>query len=364
MLTVFNPVNSAIHLGTIMKMRKLGRTGLDVSEICLGTMTWGSQNSEAEAHEQMSYAVEAGINFFDTAEMYPTTPFTQETAGRTEEIIGTWLAEGGRRDGIVLATKVIGPGGHGVDGGRPIDAKKMRNACESSLKRLQTDHIDLYQIHWPNRGSYHFRQSWTYAPGAQDTAKALDDIAEILETAQALVDEGKIRHLGLSNETVWGTAQYLRIAEDKGLPRVQSMQNEYSLLHRIYDLDFAELGHHEEVGLLSYSSLAGGLLTGKYEGGKMPEGSRRTINETIGGRVTDYLEPALGRYLNIARKHGLDPAQMALAFCLTRPFLTSVIIGATGMDQLKTCIDAANITLDDAVLEDIEQAHRKWPIPM
>ncbi|MEQ8402396.1 MAG: aldo/keto reductase [Roseitalea porphyridii] len=347
-----------------MKMRKLGRTGLDVSELCLGTMTWGSQNSEDEAHAQMSYALEAGINFFDTAEMYPTTPFKTETAGRTEEIIGTWLAEGGRRDKIVLATKVLGPGGHGVDEGRPIDAEKMRKACERSLKRLQTDHIDLYQIHWPNRGSYHFRQTWTYAPERQDTAKALDDIAEILETADALVREGKIGHFGLSNETVWGTAQYLRLAEAKGWPRVQSIQNEYSLLHRIFDTDFAELSHHEDVGLLSYSSLAAGLLTGKYEDGEIPEGSRRSINESMGGRMTDYLEPALGQYLDVARKHGLDPAQMALAFCLTRPFLTSVIIGATSMDQLKTCIDAAAVTLDDAVLEDIAQVHRRWPIPM
>jgi len=347
-----------------MKMRKLGRTGLDVSELCLGTMTWGSQNREEEAHAQMSYALEAGINFFDTAEMYPTTPFKTETAGRTEEIIGTWLAEGGRRDKIVLATKVLGPGGHGVDEGRPIDAEKMRKACERSLKRLQTDHIDLYQIHWPNRGSYHFRQTWTYAPERQDTAKALDDIAEILETADALVREGKIGHFGLSNETVWGTAQYLRLAEAKGWPRVQSIQNEYSLLHRIFDTDFAELSHHEDVGLLSYSSLAAGLLTGKYEDGEIPEGSRRSINESMGGRMTDYLEPALGQYLDVARKHGLDPAQMALAFCLTRPFLTSVIIGATSMDQLKTCIDAAAVTLDDAVLEDIAQVHRRWPIPM
>jgi len=347
-----------------MKMRKLGRTGLDVSELCLGTMTWGSQNSEEEAHEQMSYALEAGINFFDTAEMYPTTPFKTETVGRTEEIIGAWLAEGGRRDKIVLATKVLGPGGHGVDEGRPIDAEKMRKACERSLKRLQTDHIDLYQIHWPNRGSYHFRQTWTYAPERQDTAKALDDIAEILETADALVREGKIGYFGLSNETVWGTAQYLRLAEAKGWPRVQSIQNEYSLLHRIFDTDFAELSHHEDVGLLSYSSLAAGLLTGKYEDGKIPEGSRRSINESMGGRMTDYLEPALGQYLDVARKHGLDPAQMALAFCLTRPFLTSVIIGATSMDQLKTGIDAAAVTLDDAVLEDIAQVHRRWPIPM
>ena len=347
-----------------MKMRKLGRSGLDVSEICLGTMTWGSQNTEDEAHEQMSYAVETGVNFFDTAEMYPTTPYKTETAGRTEEIIGSWFAEGGRRDKVILASKVVGPGDHGIDDGKPIDAKKMRQACERSLKRLQTDYIDLYQIHWPNRGSYHFRQTWIYAPEKQDSGQALDGIAEILETADALVKEGKIRHLGLSNETVWGTAQYLRLAEEKGWPRVQSMQNEYSLLHRIFDTDFAELAHHENVGLLSFSSLACGLLTGKYEGGNMPAGSRRTLNPQMGGRVTDYLEPALGQYLDVARKHGLDPAQMALAWCLTRRFLTSIIIGATSMEQLKTCIDAKDVVLDDTVLEDIAQVHRKWPIPM
>lgn len=347
-----------------MKTRKLGRSGLDVSEICLGTMTWGSQNSQDEAHQQMSYAVEAGVNFFDTAEMYPTTPFKLEAAGRTEEYIGSWFAEGRRRDDVIVATKVIGPGGHGIDGGKPIDGKKMRKACERSLKRLQSDYIDLYQIHWANRGSYHFRQSWTYAPENQDRQKALDDIVDILETADALVKEGKVRHLGLSNETVWGTAQYLRIAEQNGWPRVQTVQNEYSLLHRIFDTDFAELSHHENVGLLAFSPLAGGLLTGKYEGGALPAGSRRTMNPTIGGRVTAHLEPALGQYLDVARKHGLDPAQMALAFCLTRPFLTSVIIGATSMEQLKTCIDAKNVVLDEAVLEDIAQVHRRHPIPL
>ncbi|WP_306117226.1 MULTISPECIES: aldo/keto reductase [unclassified Roseitalea] len=347
-----------------MRMRKLGRTGLNVSEICLGTMTWGSQNTEEEAHAQMSYALEAGVNFFDTAEMYPTTPFALQTAGRTEEFIGSWLAEGGRRDKVILASKVIGPGGHGIDGGKPITPAKIRKACERSLKRLRTDHIDLYQIHWPNRGSYHFRQHWDYAPEKQDRKKAVADIEATLATLDELVKAGKVRHVGLSNETVWGTMHYLRIAEEKGYPRVQSMQNEYSLLHRLYDLDFAELAHHEHVGLLTYSPLAAGLLTGKYAGGAVPEGSRLTIHETLGGRVSPYVEPALSEYLDVARKHGLDPAQMALAWCLTRPFMTAVIIGATSMDQLKTCIDAKDVKLDEAVLADIEQVHRRWPIPM
>lgn len=347
-----------------MKTRKLGRTDLDVSEICLGTMTWGSQNSEAEAHEQMDYAVSEGVNFFDTAEMYPTTPFSIDAVGRTEEYIGTWRANRSYRDQIVVATKVVGPGGHGVDDGRPLSADKITNACERSLKRLQTDYIDLYQVHWPNRGSYHFRQMWDYAPQDQDKTGAKDDMAETLEALDGLVKAGKVRHIGLSNETVWGTAHYLRLAEDKGWPRVASIQNEYSVLHRIFDTDWAELSHHEDVGLLSYSSLAGGLLTGKYEGGKIPAGSRRALNETIHGRVTEYLEPALGQYLDVARKHGLDPTQMALAWCLTRPFLTSVIIGATSMEQLKTCIGAKDVTLDDAVLADIEAVHHRWPIPM
>ncbi len=347
-----------------MKTRKLGRTGLNVPEICLGTMTWGSQNSEAEAHAQMDYSVEAGVNFFDTAELYPTTPFATETAGRTEELIGTWFAKRGKRDDIVLATKVAGPGGHGIDGGRPIDADKIRTACDRSLKRLQTDYIDLYQVHWPNRGSYHFRQAWGFSAEGQDREKTLPDLEETLATLDELVKAGKVRHVGLSNESAWGTAQYLRIAEAKGYPRVQSMQNEYSLLHRLYDLDMAEMTRHEDVGLLTYSSLAGGLLTGKYADGTIPAGSRRSINDTIGGRVTEYLEPALTHYLDLAKKHGVDPTQMSLAWCLTKPFITSVIIGATTMEQLKTCIDAADVTLSDELLADIEAVHRRYPRPL
>lgn len=347
-----------------MKTRKLGRSGLNVPEICLGTMTWGSQNSEAEGHAQMDYAVDAGVNFFDTAELYPTTPLLRETTGRTEEIIGTWLANRGKRDDIVVATKVAGPGGHGIDDGRPIDPDKIRVACDRSLKRLQTDYIDLYQIHWPNRGSYHFRQAWGYEPAEQDTQKALTDLEETLATLDELVKAGKIRHVGLSNETAWGTMEYLRIANEKGYPRVQSIQNEYSLLHRIYDLDLAELTHHEDVGLLTYSSLAGGLLTGKYADGAIPPGSRRTINESIGGRVTEYLEPALTHYLDLAKKHGVDPTQMSLAWCLTKPFITSIIIGATSLDQLKTCIDAATVTLSDELMADIEAVHRRYPRPL
>ncbi|MEN0001972.1 MAG: aldo/keto reductase [Pseudomonadota bacterium] len=346
-----------------MKTRKLGRTGIDVSEICLGTMTWGSQNTEDEAHQQMYYAVETGVNFFDTAEMYPTTPFKTETHGTTERFIGTWFAERGKRDDVILATKVIGPGGHGIDDGRPNDFKKVKAACDRSLERLQTDYIDLYQIHWPNRGSYHFRQNWGYAPWKQDTQKALDDTAEILRALDELVKEGKIRHVGLSNETVWGTMQYLKLAEQKGYPRVASVQNEYSMLHRLFDLDMAEMSHHEDVGLLTYTSLAGGLLSGKYEDGNIPEGSRGAINPGLHGRVHHRSAPATTAYLNIARKHGLDPSPMALAWCLTRPFLTSIIIGATSMDQLRICIDAEALTLSDDVIAEIEATNKEHPFP-
>lgn len=347
-----------------MKRRPLGRTGLDVSEICLGTMTWGSQNSEAEAHEQMDYAVGEGVNFFDTAEMYPTTPFSPDTAGLTEAHIGTWFEKRGQRDDIILATKVLGKGGFPSPLGDPISAKKVRESCEKSLKRLKTDYIDLYQLHWPNRGSYHFRQTWGFAPSQQDTAKALADMEDILGELGRLVDEGKVRHVGLSNDTCWGAMTYLRMAQEKGLPRMASVQNEYSLLHRIFDTDWAELSHHEDIGLLTYSPLAAGLLSGKYAGGSVPKGSRRSMQPTLNGRVNPVSDLALADYLAIADRHGLNPTQMALSWCLTRPFMTSVIIGATSMDQLKTCVAAAEVTLSDAVLDEIEAVYRRYPIPM
>lgn len=347
-----------------MKYRKLGRTGLDVSAICLGTMTWGSQNTEAEGHEQMDYAAGQGVNFFDTAELYPTTPQGPETYGRTEEIVGSWFATRKKRDDIVLATKVTGPGRPHVDDAAPLSAEKIRRACERSLKRLQTDYIDLYQIHWPNRGSYHFRQTWTWAPHSHDGDRAKDDFAETLETVGALIKEGKVRHFGLSNETVWGAMHYLRLAEDRGLPRAQSMQNEYSLLHRIYDTDFAELSAHEDVGLLAYSPLAGGLLSGKYRGGVVPAGSRLELQGDINGRYTERSKPALDAYIGIADKYGLDPAQMALAFGLSRPFMTAVIVGATSMDQLKTNIASVDVELSGAVLDDILEVYKQHPVPM
>jgi aryl-alcohol dehydrogenase-like predicted oxidoreductase len=347
-----------------MKYRKLGRTDFSVSEICLGTMTWGSQNSEAEAHEQMDWALDHGVNFFDTAELYPTTPVSAETYGRTEEFIGTWLKKSGKRSEIVLATKIAGSGRSHIRDGRPINAQTIAEAVDASLKRLQTDHIDLYQIHWPNRGHYHFRGAWDYDPSNQSTSEALDSIAEKLHALDGLVKAGKIRAIGLSNETAWGTMKYLRIAEEKGLPRVASIQNEYNLLYRAFDLDMAEVAHHEDVGLLAYSPLAAGLLTGKYIDGACPAGSRGTINTDLGGRLQPLQEPAVKAYLALAAEHGIDAGQMALAFCLTRPFMTSVIIGATSMEQLKTDIGAADLTLSPELLSGIAAIHRQYPMPI
>ncbi|TWF56818.1 aldo/keto reductase [Neorhizobium alkalisoli] len=347
-----------------MKYRTLGRTELSVSEICLGTMTWGSQNSEADAHEQMDYALANGVNFFDTAELYPTTPVKAETHGRTEELIGTWLKKSGKRKDIVLASKIAGGGRPHIRGGQPITPATIVEAVDASLKRLQTDYLDLYQIHWPNRGHYHFRGSWTYDASKQNTAESIDGIAEKLEALDGQVKAGKIRAIGLSNETAWGTMQYVRIAEEKGLPRVASIQNEYNLLYRTFDLDLAEVAHHENVGLLAYSPLAAGLLSGKYVGGARPTGSRGTINTDLGGRLQPLQEPAVKAYLDVAKKHGLDPSQMALAFCLTRPFMASVIIGATTMDQLKLDIASADLTLSDEVMADIAAVYRLYTMPI
>lgn len=347
-----------------MNKRPLGRTGIDVSEICLGTMTWGSQNTEAEGHEQMDYAVDHGVNFFDAAEMYPTTPMSRETFGGTEEIIGTWFEKSGKRADVVLATKITGEGSSMARGGAPISSNTMNEAVEGSLRRLRTDYIDLYQLHWPNRGSYHFRKSWRFDPTAQSTSDMIDHVQDVLEAAQRLIEAGKIRAIGLSNESAWGTAQFLRIAEQNGLPRVASIQNEYSLLQRIFDLDLAELSHHEDVGLMAFSPLAAGILSGKYANGEVPVGSRRMLNDALSGRWNTHSIPVVDKYLAVAAKHGLEPAQMALSFCLSRPFMMSVIIGATSMDQLETDVGAAGVQLSDDVMTDIFEIYRAHPIPM
>ena len=346
-----------------MQTRPLGRTGLKVSALCLGSMTWGTQNTEAEGHAQIDMALDHGINFIDTAEMYPVNPLRKETTGRTEEIIGTWFAATGRRDDVILATKHSGAGYKGARDGAPISAQTIPQAIEGSLKRLQTEVIDLYQFHWPNRGSYMFRQNWRFDPSGQNRADTMAHMEETLGALQREVERGTIRHFGLSNESAWGTAQWLAAAEQVGGPRVASVQTEYSLLFRLYDTDLAELSVNEDVGLLAFSPLAAGLLTGKYQGGAVPEGSRMSIVSDLGGRKNDRAFGAVAAYQEIADANGLNLTQMALAWCLTRPFMGSAIFGATTPEQLKLALDSAVVTLSDDVLRQIDTAHRAHPMP-
>lgn len=347
-----------------MKYKSLGNSDIRVSEICLGSMTWGTQNTEAEGHAQMDYALDRGVNFIDTAEMYPVNPISAETTGRTEEIIGTWLKSRNNRDKVIVATKIAGKGTKLIRDGSGVHRESVQAAVDDSLRRLQTDYIDLYQIHWPNRNSYHFRQSWNYNPSKQNAAETRDYIFEALEAFQRSVDAGKIRTIGLSNESCWGTSQFLEIARGHGLPQVVSIQNEYNLLDRKYDLDLAELSANENVGLLAFSPLAAGILSGKYQGDKTPPGSRRNFSKDLGGRYTPQVVPVIDKYLRVAGKHGLDCCQMAIAFCLSRPFMTSAIIGATKPDQLEACIGASDVSLGREVLRDIAEVHRNFPNPM
>ncbi len=346
-----------------MQMIPLGRTGLTVSRFCLGTMTWGGQTPEPEAHAQIDRALAAGINFLDAAEMYPTQPVRPETVGKTEEIIGNWIAKSRRRDEIVLATKLSGQGQNAVRCGAPATAATMVEAVEGSLRRLQTEVIDLYQLHVPNRPAYHFRQNWDFDPSTQDRAATEAGMLELLETAQGLIAAGKIRHFAVSNETTWGAALWLRLAEQHGLPRIATIQNEYSLLCRLADTDMAELCHNEALPLLAFSPLAAGLLTGKYQGDATPEGSRRGRTPNLGGRITPQVFPAVAAYLEIAARHGLDPAQMALAWVLTRPWPMIPILGATTLAQLETALAAEALVLPAEVLAEIERAHRAHPLP-
>jgi len=342
----------------------LGKTDLKISQLCLGTMTWGTQNSAAEAHTQIDTALDHGVNFIDTAEMYPVNPLLRKNQGDTERILGNWVASSGRRSDVVIATKISGSGHMNVRDGAPISAKTIEIAVENSLRSLKTDYIDLYQLHWPNRGSYAFRQNWTYDPSKQNKTETLAHMLEVLQAMQTLVRAGKIRHFGLSNESAWGTAQWLRLAGENSLPRVVGVQNEYSLLCRHFDLDMAELAHNEHVGLLAFSPQAAGILTGKYAGDVTPKGSRRSHVANLGGRINPHLWPAHDAYMTIAQKHGLNPGQMALAWCLTRPFVASAIFGATNSDQLQQALGAADVTLSAEVLADIQTTYRQYPAPI
>jgi aryl-alcohol dehydrogenase-like predicted oxidoreductase len=345
-----------------MTLIPLGQTDLLVSDLCLGTMTWGSQNTESDGHAQMDVALAHGVNFWDAAEMYPVNPVRAETVGRTEEIIGTWFAKGGR-DRVVLATKVTGGGHAEVRGGEALTPDVMRAACDRSLARLQTDYIDIYQLHWPNRAMYHFRDIWGFDPRGASAADTEAHMVDMLAEAALLIEAGKIRHIALSNETVWGTAKWLHLAEKHGLPRMVSVQNEYSLLCRQFDSDWAELSHMENLPLLAFSPLATGLLTGKYAGDVTPEGSRRSVTPGLGGRLTPQVFPAVAAYMGIAHRHGLNPAQMAIAFCRQRPFPCIPIFGATSLSQLETALGAADVVLSAEVMAEIDAAHRAYPMP-
>ncbi|MEP5195643.1 MAG: aldo/keto reductase [Roseobacter sp.] len=346
-----------------MKMKPLGRTGIEVSELCLGSMTWGTQNTATEAHDQIDRSLDLGINFIDTAEMYPVNPVSEETVGRTERIIGLWFERDERREEVVLATKHSGEGLAIVRDGAPISAATIEEAIDGSLRRLKTDYIDLYQFHWPNRGSYMFRKNWNYDPSGQVMLDTQAHMEEAIDALQQQVKRGVIRAFGLSNERAWGTTKWLEVAERLGGPRVASVQNEYSLLCRLYDTDLAEMSIQEDVPLLAYSPLAAGLLTGKYQSGAVPPGSRMSINENLGARKTNRAFSAVDEYLAIAERHGLDPTQMALAWCLTRPFMGSVIFGSTTQQQLDICLGSSEVKLSAEVMAEIDAAHRLHPMP-
>lgn len=346
-----------------MQQITLGKTGLMVSRMCLGTMTWGSQNSEAEGHAQADLAMDHGLNFWDTAEMYPVNPVRAETVGRSEAIIGSWLAARGGRSRLVIATKVTGEGQAAVRCGGPITGPVLRRAVEGSLKRLRTDYIDLYQLHWPNRAAYHFRDIWTFDPRGIDRERIEAHMLDILGVAAELIAEGKIRQIALSNESVWGAAKWLSLAELHGLPRMAAVQNEYSLLCRQFDSDWAEFSVLEDMPLLAFSPLATGILTGKYAGDVIPEGTRRALNPTLSGRITPQVFAAAAGYLGIAARHGIDPSQLAIAFCQSRPFRSIPIIGATNLDQLAINIGADDLTLSAGILDEIDRAHRAYPQP-
>ncbi len=342
-----------------MKFTKLGSSDITISKICLGTMTWGEQNNEAEAHQQIDRALEFGVNFMDTAELYAVPP-KKETQGLTEKYIGSWLKKTSKRDKWIIASKVTGEGISYIRNGEPITGKSIRLALEGSLRRLQTDYIDLYQLHWPNRGSYHFQNSWHYNPFKQDKNRVEAEMLDILQSLDELKKEGKIREIGVSNETCWGISKYLQLAKENNLPKMVSVQNEYSLIQRQFDLDLAELSHHENIGLLAWSPLAAGALSGKYLDGACPKGSRKDIAKDF-WRHNEYSEPAIRAYVNLARDHELDPCQMAIAYCLTKPFMNSVIIGATSLEQLDNNIGAINVELSEDILCSIEAIHRLYP---
>ena len=344
-----------------MKYKKLGKTDVEVSLICLGTMTWGEQNSEKEAFEQMDYAIDQGVKFFDTAELYSVPP-KKETWGSTEKIIGNWLEKKKCREKLILATKVTGRSGMKWFRGKEtrLDKEQITKALDGSLKRLKTDYIDLYQLHWPDRKANFFGKLSYKHENNDDYV----DIITQLEILADLVKEGKIRHIGLSNETSWGLMKFLSLSEKYNLPRVASIQNPYSLLNRSYEVGLAEISMREQCGLLAYSPLGFGMLTGKYDNGSKPDGARLTL---FGDMFTRYTKNKGLKYSekfnDLARESNLTPAQMALSFVNSRDFLTSNIIGATTIGQLKENIDSFNVVLTNDILDEIDKIHDENPFP-
>ena len=346
-----------------MEYRKLGSSSIEVSVIGLGTMTWGEQNSEQEAFEQMDYARSQGVNLIDVAEIYPVPP-RPETSGRTESYVGNWIADRGCREEIVLATKVASrsenlEASRHIRGGPRLNRDQIRRAIEDSLKRLRTDHIDLYQVHWPERPANFFGKLNYEHIACED----LVPISETLDALAELVDEGLIKHIGISNETPWGLHEYLRLSQEKSLPRLVSIQNAYNLLARAYEVGLAEMGLRESVGLLAYSPLAFGVLTGKYLGNQMPENSRLTLWSRFSRYSSELATTATQAYSELAYKHSMSFAQMSLAFICHQPFVASCLVGATTMEQLKENISCSDLRLSTEILEEISQINALYPSP-
>ena len=342
-----------------MNYKKLGNTELNVSTICLGTMTWGEQNTQNEAFEQMDYSLDNGVNFWDTAELYAVPP-KAETYGHTETIIGNWFEKTKKRKDIILASKVGGPSRKYMrNGENSFTGKNLENALHGSLKRLKTDYIDLYQLHWPERNVNNFGRL-----GYEHKENDWNNFEDVLENLKKFIEEGKIRYVGLSNETPWGVMNYLQLAKDKDLPRMMSIQNPYSLLNRSYEVGLAEVSIRENIGCLSYSPLASGYLTGKYRNKQFPKGSRMERDFDFWTRYRKpNMEEAVEDYYKISQKFDLDMSQMSIKFCEVQDFMTSVIIGATTMEQLKTNVESVKVNLDSEVIKEINNVQKKYPNP-
>ena len=342
-----------------MNYKKLGNTDINVSTICLGTMTWGEQNNQNEAFEQMDYSLDNGVNFWDTAELYAVPP-KAETYGHTETIIGNWFEKTKKRKDIILASKVGGPSRKYMrNGENSFTGKNLENALHGSLKRLKTDYIDLYQLHWPERNVNNFGRL-----GYEHKENDWNKFEDVLENLKKFIEEGKIRYVGLSNETPWGVMNYLQLAKDKDLPRMMSIQNPYSLLNRSYEVGLAEVSIRENIGCLSYSPLASGYLTGKYRNKQFPKGSRMERDFDFWTRYRKpNMEEAVEDYYKISQKFGVDMSQMSKKFCEVQDFMTSVIIGATTMEQLKTNVESVKVNLDSEVIKEINNVQKKYPNP-